>query len=268
MKEHQLQKKIDADLGEAKKLFNGDYTILVKTAVKHGYGAILGEHLKKAYLNEKGIKDGRIIEGILTSAMYHCENNYCCVIHSAWLLNMDIKFKHVTTMLESLDFPEHIEDHNRWSRVLKLVYFSFKDKNTSVKNLEIVRSMLSDEEYEHFTSIISLATFLEFLLTSFQSEIQVNKEFLFIDKDNGKLNPDISLFIKFYYDKKMEDAKSQVPVFVMCIYCKDIKDNEGHWHKIEGMITSLPTDASFSHSICDSCFGKMADGLSPTELSA
>ncbi|MEO1049007.1 MAG: hypothetical protein AAFX87_00160 [Bacteroidota bacterium] len=247
--------RIETDLGPANKLFKGEYTLLVQAAVKHGFGVVLGDLISKVYLGNKGIKDLKVIEGILSAAMYHCENNYCYILHSAWLLNHGLSFEKITHLTQTLTFPEEVDDHEKWTMILKLTFYTSKDRGVAIDNLKAISQLLTEAELQHYTSIVSLAKFLEFLLTSFHDEINVDDETLFRDESTGGLKRDISDFVKFYWQKKKEDADSdeQIPIFVICSFCKDIRDKNDKWYSFEELFSQLPSNAGFSHGMCPTC---------------
>ncbi len=59
--------------------------------------------------------------------------------------------------------------------------------------------------------------------------------------------------------QRLEQAMSEIKVLKgilpTCAYCKDIRDDDGYWNRLEEYI-SKHSDASFSHGICDACLRK------------
>lgn len=45
-------------------------------------------------------------------------------------------------------------------------------------------------------------------------------------------------------------------IIPICMHCKQIRDDQGYWNKLETFISSH-TEAQFSHSICDSCMTRL-----------
>ena len=53
----------------------------------------------------------------------------------------------------------------------------------------------------------------------------------------------------------------------ICAHCKNIRDDEGFWHRVESYVSSR-SDVTFSHSICPDCVPKhYGDSFSEEELS-
>jgi len=59
--------------------------------------------------------------------------------------------------------------------------------------------------------------------------------------------------------QRLEEAMGEIKVLKgilpTCAYCKDIRDDDGYWKRLEAYI-SEHSDASFSHGICDACLEK------------
>jgi len=47
-------------------------------------------------------------------------------------------------------------------------------------------------------------------------------------------------------------------ILPICMYCKNIRDDENYWQTVEGYI-SHHTNTRFSHSICPSCYKKVIE---------
>lgn len=50
----------------------------------------------------------------------------------------------------------------------------------------------------------------------------------------------------------LQEVKTLRGILPTCSYCKNIRDDEGHWHPLEVYIQQH-SEAKFSHGICDSC---------------
>lgn len=61
-------------------------------------------------------------------------------------------------------------------------------------------------------------------------------------------------------NKELEEARSKIKVLggiiPICMHCKEIRDDQGYWNKLEKFITEN-SEAHFSHSICDACMEKL-----------
>lgn len=60
-------------------------------------------------------------------------------------------------------------------------------------------------------------------------------------------------------NRELEAARDQIKVLggiiPICMHCKEIRDDQGYWNKLESFI-SKNSEAEFSHGICDSCLDK------------
>jgi len=72
----------------------------------------------------------------------------------------------------------------------------------------------------------------------------------------GFRNLDQSLIQQAESEEEIKVLQGIIPI---CMYCKEIRDDEGYWNRIESYIETH-SEAHFSHGICDSCmeahFGK------------
>jgi len=53
----------------------------------------------------------------------------------------------------------------------------------------------------------------------------------------------------------LQEVKTLRGILPTCCYCKDIRDEEGHWHHLE-LYIQRHSEAQFSHGICDVCMKK------------
>ncbi|MBF0231102.1 MAG: hypothetical protein HQK63_16150 [Desulfamplus sp.] len=44
-------------------------------------------------------------------------------------------------------------------------------------------------------------------------------------------------------------------IILMCMHCKEIRDDKGYWHQLEKFITEH-SESRFSHGICPDCIKK------------
>jgi GAF domain-containing protein len=54
----------------------------------------------------------------------------------------------------------------------------------------------------------------------------------------------------------LSEIKTLRGIIPICMYCKEIRDDEGYWNQLEKYL-SIHTDAQLSHGICDTCMGKL-----------
>jgi PAS domain S-box-containing protein len=55
----------------------------------------------------------------------------------------------------------------------------------------------------------------------------------------------------------LAEVKELQGILPICMYCKDIRDDENYWQTVEGYI-SHHTHTKFSHGICPACYEKAA----------
>ena len=53
------------------------------------------------------------------------------------------------------------------------------------------------------------------------------------------------------------EIKTLRGIIPICSYCKNIRDDEGAWDKLEKYITER-SDAKFSHGVCPNCMAQFA----------
>lgn len=66
-----------------------------------------------------------------------------------------------------------------------------------------------------------------------------------------KLNTELELQ-KAELEKALDEIKTLQGILPICSYCKNIRDDEGSWERLEKYITER-SDAKFSHGICPNC---------------
>ncbi|MEN8233082.1 MAG: hypothetical protein ABFR35_10450 [Thermodesulfobacteriota bacterium] len=62
--------------------------------------------------------------------------------------------------------------------------------------------------------------------------------------------------------KALEDVKTLSGMLPICAWCKNIRNDEGYWQKIEAYFKSH-SDLDFTHSICNDCAKKEYPELYP-----
>ena len=55
--------------------------------------------------------------------------------------------------------------------------------------------------------------------------------------------------------KALEEIKVLSGLIPICSYCKNIRDDEGYWQRVESYVQAH-SDATFTHSICPDCLEK------------
>lgn len=64
--------------------------------------------------------------------------------------------------------------------------------------------------------------------------------------------------------RELEDALARVKqlqgMLPICSYCKQVRDDQNYWHKVETYISSH-ADVQFSHGICPDCYKRVSQEL-------
>jgi hypothetical protein len=94
---------------------------------------------------------------------------------------------------------------------------------------------------------------LEMLEYQAQLEITVNKRTMQLRAQNLKL------------ETALAEVKNLSGLLPICSHCKNIRDEQGHWHKLEPYIDER-TNAEFSHGICPECATKYFPGIDITPV--
>lgn len=97
-------------------------------------------------------------------------------------------------------------------------------------------------------SILKEVSEVRLELTLAQQEIEQRKK---LEKENDQLIHSLQ--------SALQEVKTLRGILPTCSYCKDIRDEQGRWHKLESYI-QRHSDAKFSHGICDSCATKHFPG--------
>ena len=89
------------------------------------------------------------------------------------------------------------------------------------------------------------------LTIAFDQEVNLELETLFSTFPAHVHIPD---YIKYYTSMASDGNGQDDPVFSICSYCKSILNQKtGEWDAVEHIISDLPRNAKFSHSICPPC---------------
>ena len=98
------------------------------------------------------------------------------------------------------------------------------------------------------------------MLNTFYDDIQIANEKMLQDPQTGKLKLEVQDLVEYYETTKkirsIDAVVGRTPVFVLCSYCKDLRDKYGEWHPIEQILNKFPENSNFSHGICDKCLDR------------
>jgi hypothetical protein len=93
-------------------------------------------------------------------------------------------------------------------------------------------------------AILKEVTEIRLELSLAQQEIERRKE---VERQNESLIGSLRA--------ALEEVKTLRKILPTCMYCKAIRDEEGHWHPLEEYVQKR-YDARFSHGICEECVQK------------
>jgi hypothetical protein len=71
-------------------------------------------------------------------------------------------------------------------------------------------------------------------------------------------------WIRQELDRERHHVRELEGLLPICSYCKKIRNDEGHWERIEQYIKSRSA-AEFTHGICPECFAEQASLLSKSD---
>jgi hypothetical protein len=85
-----------------------------------------------------------------------------------------------------------------------------------------------------------------------ESMSELNNELINMTRQLQKKNEQLT--------RARNEVKTLHGLLPICAYCKNIRDDEGYWHKVETYIHNN-SDTDFTHSICPDCVKKLYPDL-------
>jgi len=89
------------------------------------------------------------------------------------------------------------------------------------------------------------------LLTRVRNQLQLQQQTQLLEQKNQEL------------EAALEQINVLTGILPICSFCKQIRDDNGNWHKLEGYIQDRST-AEFSHSVCPNCVKKHYSDFDPS----
>ncbi len=251
--------KISKEIVEIKDIFHGVvpliFTIMAEKQILPMYWPII----KDALVDDGGIQDHRIKEGLMVVLSSRCENSYCFVSHSYFLYGLGFTVKTIKSLVDELKFPNQVDDNEKWSLVLKWSFLvgrtSVGPSGATIDSSKFIRELINSDEYRHVFKIYTVIDMLNRFSEFYSEEIRVEKEAMFHDS-SAKLRLPIPELSKYYEKVLQSEVNAERPVVAICSYCKNIRDTEGKWHALETVLPSLERDSTFSHGVCPDCYKK------------
>lgn len=243
-------------LGDLAPVFQGKIPAVCVAAWRHGLLETVNELMRAAFLTDDTISDNRVKEAICAAAQFHCVNNYCLVWHSYSLLQLGFSMEEVRTFGDHMRLPDSVPESDKWSQVVRATYFRFQPNYEPDQSFRVLRSLLSDEEYHHYSRIGAYCYMLKFLQEAFFPQVQVEFEERYRDQ-GGALVPELDELVTYWQETKRAQAAAELeqraPVMTMCLSCKDIRSRDGEWLPIEAAIQHFQANTLFSHGMCPPC---------------
>jgi CheY-like chemotaxis protein len=100
---------------------------------------------------------------------------------------------------------------------------------------------------DSYTVKPDLQRVIDLLISTYEASVLVNNELI---RTQRKLSEQL-----LEVETALQRIKHLEGVIPICMYCKQIRDDENSWHKLENYI-SEHSDAVFSHGICPNCYDK------------
>ncbi len=233
-------------------MFPEDKPLFAQIAIKYGYGDILDQMLEKACTKGEVIRDIRVVQAIWLVASIRCNSNYCFVFHSLIMNTLGVDPEDIQHIIRERKFPDSMGEFQQYNDLLSYAYFR---KNIYIND---DYSYIADEDLpfevplkHDLLAILLVSDMLLMLTVAFHSELNLDLETLFETFPTHNIVPD---YIKYFAEQKGEMEGEGSPVFVICSYCKNIKNQKTEeWQPVEKLISLLPKNAQFSHGVCCTC---------------
>jgi len=250
---------LSKEMNEIKNVFNNTvpliFTVMAERQILPTYWPVI----KDALIEDRGIQDPLVKNGLMAALSSRCGNSYCFVSHSYYLYGLGFSVKTIENLINELKYPAHVVEHDKWSSVLKWTFlFSHthgEPADADDHSNEVIRRLTRPPEYRALFKICSVSDILNRFSEFYSNKVRIENEETFLDPST-KLKLPIPDLAKFYVKISKSPDEAERPVVTICMYCKNIRDAEGKWHALESMLSALDRKSAFSHSICNDCIEK------------
>ncbi|MFQ5684918.1 MAG: hypothetical protein ACE5HC_16820 [Candidatus Binatia bacterium] len=250
---------------EIKSVFHGKVPLIFTAMAEKQILPIYWPMIKDAIVDDRGIQDHRVKEGLIVALSTKCDNSYCFVVHSYFLHALGFTVKDIEKLVDQLKFPTQVGENEKWSLVLKWSFLfgrpSVGPSGAVVDSNRLIRQLTTNDEYRHLfkicTAIDTLNRFSEF----YSNKIRIENEEMFLDS-SATLKLPIPDLAKFYKKILQSQSNAEKPVVAICSWCKNIRDAEGKWHSLESVLSGLNRNSIFSHGACPNCYEKFVKEIS------
>lgn len=141
--------------------------------------------------------------------------------------------KTVTNPIRKLSYTAEDFSRNQWS-----IRAPIKGKN-EITRLAVSFNTMAEELQGHFENLENKVA---------ERTADLTEKVLIIEEKNRDLN------------SALEQINTLEGIIPICSYCKNIRNDQGYWKKVEEYISEA-TEAKFSHSLCPDCVKKYYSDL-------
>ncbi len=217
--------------------------IIIQVAFKYGYGPAIIELNQKVYFNEDLSFPPLIREAIQGVCLSSCKNQYCAVMHARGLITEGFTIADVKQLVDLQRLPDWVPEKEKWEDSLRRIAVIFRESGVASLVYKSLHTINIADEINDIGGAIAFSLLHKFLLEFYDDEIDVNEEpILFQTVECGQ---ELITYFSDAYEKN-------TPTFIICCICKDLK-GEHDWLPIERMLSEIPSNAKFSHGICNRC---------------
>lgn len=254
---------VSRELAEIQTIFQEGVPLVFSVMDQQQILAAYWPIIKDALVEDKGIKDQRVKEGLMVTLSTKCDNSYCFVTHSYFLYSLGFTIDTIKDMIDELKFPDQVDDSEKWSLALKWAFYfgrpAIGPSNATFNPNKLIQQLTTPEEFRHLYKICTVIDLLNRFSEFYIDDIQIENDKMFLDS-SAELKLPIPDLVKYYEKLPLSDGDG--PVVAICSYCKNIQDTEGKWHALESVLSSLNRKSSFTHGICPDCYGKVVNEIS------
>lgn len=253
---------ISKESAEIKNIFHGTVPLIFTVMEEKQILATYWPIIKDALVEDTGISDQRVKEGIMVTLSTQCDNSYCFVSHSYFLYDLGFAVETIENMVNELKFPKQVDESEKWSLVLKWSFLFGRPpvgpSNATANSNELIQRLTTIDEYRHLFKICTIIDMLNRFSEFYADRIRIENEEMLLDTST-RLKLPIPDLVKYYEKLSRPEGNVERPVVLMCCYCKNIRDALGKWHALESVLSSLDRNSAFSHGVCPDCYEEVKD---------
>ena len=249
------------EIREIREIYGGRVPVLLEAMAERDVLPVFWPMYRDLRDEGRGFRGPCVVRGIMVPLSSQCTNRYCFISHAARLHELGLDLEQIETIVAELRFPPTVTDHEKWNLVLRWAFLfghpavgSSAESNPSDR---LIRDLLNGEEFLALFKIVSINDYLNRFSEFYADRIRVEDEPL-LSPDAGGLKIPIPDLVHFHEQITAKEGEAGRPVVVICMYCRSIRDTEGRWRALEGVLATLDRNSLFSHGVCDDCFEREA----------